>query len=96
MQTVKNRNKINISFKLLIIKDWEKKNLSLENPKHHEVQQEIRSSQSEAVTLSRDATSAAGMSQHTVNQSDVTTEKHNTSLFPEEKQRSFTARLSNS
>lgn len=39
-------------FRLLIIKDWEKKNLSLENSEHHQAQWEITSSQNEAAAAS--------------------------------------------
>lgn len=45
------RYKISICSRLLIVKDWEK-SLSLEYPKHHQVQQEITSSQNETVTVS--------------------------------------------
>lgn len=34
------------------MKGWERKNQSLENPKHYLIQQEITSSQNEAVTAS--------------------------------------------
>lgn len=52
MQTIKKRHKISISSRLLVIKDWEKKNLSLENSEHHQAQWEITSSQNKAAAAS--------------------------------------------
>lgn len=89
------RCKISIYSRLLIVKDWEK-SLSLEYPKHHQVQQEITSSQNETVTVSvgmllLQQVHTAGVPEHCWPTWRDHWKAQQNSFFPEEKQRSFTA-----